>query len=98
MQQPIKEQVLQEKMEQPPQSQHPLPAIQASDPKANLIFLRGNDHLIAGKWKLMNKLGSGSFGDIYIGLNPSDNEKVAIKLVSRSNTLFIYIGYIYLTF
>ena len=30
--------------------------------------------------KANNKLGSGSFGDIYLGKNTKTNEKIAIKL------------------
>eukprot|EP01114_Cavostelium_apophysatum_P002734 TRINITY_DN1241_c0_g3_i1.p1 TRINITY_DN1241_c0_g3~~TRINITY_DN1241_c0_g3_i1.p1 ORF type:complete len:509 (-),score=89.74 TRINITY_DN1241_c0_g3_i1:69-1595(-) len=63
----------------PPQPQ-PTSVVLQTDPKANLAFLKSNDHLINSKWKLMNKVGSGSFGDIYIGINVLDNEKVAIKL------------------
>lgn len=48
-------------------------------------MLKSPDHLICGKWKLLNKLGSGSFGDIYVGLSPTDNEKVAVKLVFSSS-------------
>lgn len=55
-----------------------------SDPKANLIFLQSEGHLIAGKWRLGAKLGSGSFGEIYVGISTSDNDKVAIKLVCIS--------------
>eukprot|EP00871_Galdieria_phlegrea_P004494 jgi/Galph1/5045/GphlegSOOS_G49.1 len=35
---------------------------------------------IGGKWKLGRKIGSGSFGDIYLGINVYTAEEVAIKL------------------
>src|SRR3989338_11099691 len=35
------------------------------------------------EYRLGQKLGSGSFGDVYHGLNVETNEEVAIKLESR---------------
>jgi serine/threonine protein kinase len=37
--------------------------------------------IVGGKFKLGRKIGSGSFGDIYIGANIQTKEEVAIKLV-----------------
>eukprot|EP01071_Lankesteria_metandrocarpae_P002268 Lankesteria_metandrocarpae@DN2201_c0_g1_i2.p1 len=37
---------------------------------------------VGGKYRLGKKIGSGSFGDIYMGTNISTHEKVAIKLES----------------
>jgi len=37
---------------------------------------------VGGKFRLGRKIGSGSFGDIYIGTNVTTNEEVAIKLES----------------
>jgi len=37
---------------------------------------------VGGKFRLGRKIGSGSFGDIYIGTNVQTNEEVAIKLES----------------
>jgi len=68
----------------PPPVQQPVAAPVQVDPKANLIFLQNEGHLIGGKWKLGSKIGSGSFGDIYIGISVTDNEKVAIKLEPAS--------------
>ncbi|CAL8087787.1 unnamed protein product [Calicophoron daubneyi] len=36
--------------------------------------------LIGGKWRLVRKIGAGSFGDIYLGHNISTGEEVAVKL------------------
>ncbi|CAI8614354.1 unnamed protein product [Vicia faba] len=38
------------------------------------------DHVIAGKFKLGRKIGSGSFGELYIGVNVQTGEEVAVKL------------------
>jgi len=37
---------------------------------------------ICEKYKLGRKIGSGSFGDIYLGVNKKTNEEVAVKLES----------------
>uniref|UniRef100_A0A2P2M948 Casein kinase I isoform X1 n=1 Tax=Rhizophora mucronata TaxID=61149 RepID=A0A2P2M948_RHIMU len=39
------------------------------------------DHLIGGKFKLGRKIGSGSFGELYLGINVQSGEEVAVKLV-----------------
>ncbi|CAM8959304.1 unnamed protein product [Rhodiola kirilowii] len=38
------------------------------------------DHVIGGKFKLGRKIGSGSFGELYLGVNVQTGEEVAIKL------------------
>ena len=38
------------------------------------------DIRVGGKYKILNKIGSGSFGEIHKGLNLESNEEVAIKL------------------
>ncbi|XP_043691574.1 casein kinase 1-like protein 10 isoform X6 [Telopea speciosissima] len=38
------------------------------------------DHVIGGKFKLGRKIGSGSFGELYLGVNIQSGEEVAIKL------------------
>ncbi|KHJ99015.1 hypothetical protein OESDEN_01005 [Oesophagostomum dentatum] len=35
---------------------------------------------VGGRYRLGRKIGSGSFGDIYLGLNVQTNEEVAVKL------------------
>ena len=39
------------------------------------------DKPIGNQYKLLNKLGSGSFGEVYKGINMETNELVAVKLV-----------------
>nr|XP_043609193.1 casein kinase 1-like protein 9 [Erigeron canadensis] len=38
------------------------------------------DHIVGGKFKLGRKIGSGSFGELYLGVNIQSGEEVAIKL------------------
>ncbi|GAA0138554.1 non-receptor serine/threonine protein kinase [Lithospermum erythrorhizon] len=38
------------------------------------------DHIVGGKFKLGRKIGSGSFGELYLGVNIQTGEEVAIKL------------------
>ncbi|KAM7253730.1 hypothetical protein ACFE04_031412 [Oxalis oulophora] len=40
------------------------------------------DHVIAGKFKLGRKIGSGSFGELHIAVNVNTGEEVAVKLES----------------
>lgn len=38
---------------------------------------------VGGKYRLVRKIGSGSFGDIYLGINITNGEEVAVKLESH---------------
>lgn len=39
-----------------------------------------SNFVINGKWKLERKIGSGSFGEIFLGINVETGEEVAVKL------------------
>lgn len=41
------------------------------------------DFMVGGKYRLMRKIGSGSFGDIYLAINVTTGEEVAVKLESQ---------------
>ncbi|KAK6937758.1 Protein kinase domain [Dillenia turbinata] len=43
------------------------------------------DPIIAGKYKLGRKIGSGSFGELYLGTNVQTGEEVAIKMEPTKN-------------
>nr|GMD81641.1 casein kinase 1-like protein 10 [Ipomoea batatas] len=38
------------------------------------------DHVIGGKFKLGRKIGGGSFGELYLGVNVQTGDEVAVKL------------------
>ncbi|CAH1417807.1 unnamed protein product [Lactuca virosa] len=40
------------------------------------------DHIVGGKFKLGRKIGSGSFGELFLGVNIQTGEEVAVKLES----------------
>ncbi|PWZ46150.1 Casein kinase 1 [Zea mays] len=40
------------------------------------------EHVVGGKFKLGKKIGSGSFGELYLGVNMQSDEEVAVKLES----------------
>lgn len=42
-----------------------------------------SEFLVNGKYRLVRKIGSGSFGDIYLGINVSNGEELAVKLESQ---------------
>uniref|UniRef100_A0A453M0C7 Protein kinase domain-containing protein n=1 Tax=Aegilops tauschii subsp. strangulata TaxID=200361 RepID=A0A453M0C7_AEGTS len=46
------------------------------------------EHIIAGKFKLGRKIGSGSFGELYLGINIQNGEEVGIKLVSADKPAY----------
>ncbi|KAF5727006.1 casein kinase I-like [Tripterygium wilfordii] len=41
------------------------------------------DHVVGSKFKLGRKIGSGSFGELYLGVNVQTGEEVAVKLINR---------------
>ena len=41
-----------------------------------------SEFVVGGKYRLVRKIGSGSFGDIYLGINITNGEEVAVKLES----------------
>lgn len=41
-----------------------------------------SEFIVGGKYRLVRKIGSGSFGDIYSGINVTNGEEVAVKLES----------------
>lgn len=41
------------------------------------------EFIVGGKYRLVRKIGSGSFGDIYLGINIANGEEVAVKLESQ---------------
>ena len=54
----------------------------ASGTNSSMQLSSKSDFLIGGKYRLVRKIGSGSFGDIYLGINITNGEEVAIKLES----------------
>lgn len=55
------------------------------------------DLRVGGKWRLGRRIGAGSFGDIYIGVNIHTNEEVAVKLegIKTKHPQLIYESKIY---
>ncbi|KAG6485253.1 casein kinase 1-like protein 10 [Zingiber officinale] len=55
------------------------------------------ERIIGGKFKLGEKIGSGSFGELYVGVNIENGEKVALKLepLKSSNPLLHYEAKVY---
>jgi casein kinase 1 alpha len=55
------------------------------------------EFIVASKWRLIRKIGSGSFGDIYLGHNISSGEEVAVKLecISARHPQLLYESKVY---
>ena len=49
---------------------------------ANATSASRSEFIVGGKYRLVRKIGSGSFGDIYLGINITNGEEVAVKLES----------------
>ncbi|XP_013185084.1 casein kinase I isoform X2 [Amyelois transitella] len=47
----------------------------------HMLAFRG-ELLIIGKYRIIRRIGGGSFGDIYLGINISNGEEVAVKVES----------------
>lgn len=60
-----------------------------------MAVVSGKDFIVATKYKLIRKIGSGSFGDIYVSINVTNGEEVAIKLESNR---VCFINLLYLSF
>ncbi|XP_018021077.1 casein kinase I [Hyalella azteca] len=47
---------------------------------ASNVLLSCREFVVGAKYRIVRKIGSGSFGDIYLGMNLTNGEEVAIKL------------------
>ena len=69
-----------------PPTNYPLPTSYKGKLTVGRVFCltlpRLGHFVVASKYRLVRKIGSGSFGDIYLGINISNGEEVAIKLES----------------
>ena len=53
---------------------------------SNKLFINEiSDYLPSKKYKILSKLGSGSFGNVYLAQNRYTKEKVAMKIIKKSN-------------
>lgn len=51
-------------------------------PQDKAVARKSGEFIVCQKYRLVRKIGSGSFGDIYLGINISTGEEVAVKLES----------------
>jgi serine/threonine protein kinase len=63
-------------------SQNPRCAIDSPAHGMMASTTTGKEFIVGVKYKLKRKIGSGSFGDIYLGINIQNGEEVAVKLES----------------
>lgn len=47
---------------------------------ASVTSASRSEFIVGGKYRLVRKIGSGSFGDIYLGINITNGEEVAVKV------------------
>lgn len=67
----------------PAQSQVHASAVPAASSSSSSSSANGKPELrVGGRYRLGRKIGSGSFGDIYLGSNINTGEEVAVKLES----------------
>ena len=57
---------------------------------ASVTSASRSEFIVGGKYRLVRKIGSGSFGDIYLGINITNGEEVAVKVSRNINALAIY--------
>ncbi|XP_036595951.1 casein kinase I-like [Trichosurus vulpecula] len=55
----------------------------ASSSSSSSNNILSSEFIVGGKYKLMRKIGAGSFGDIYLAVNITNNEELAVKLESQ---------------
>lgn len=55
---------------------------EAAAPPSQVATNKMNEFIVAGKYRIIRKIGSGSFGDIYLGINITNGEEVALKMES----------------
>lgn len=65
-------------------------ALNTCEPDVDKPRLTVMEVRVGGKFRLGRKIGSGSFGDIYIGTNILTNEEVAVKLVCHLLNLLYF--------
>jgi casein kinase 1 alpha len=54
------------------------------DLRDNPLPMTSREFIVGQKYRLVRKIGSGSFGDIYLGINITNGEEVAVKLESKT--------------
>lgn len=50
----------------------------------NLGIVARGEFVVAGRYRLVRKIGGGSFGDIYLGISITSGEEVAVKLEPKT--------------
>ena len=74
-----------------------LPKSVQADSEKMTSFVSLSEFVIAQKYRLVRKIGSGSFGDIYNAINIATGEEVAVKLepVNARHPQLLYEGKVY---
>lgn len=60
------------------------------------LAMASKEFIVGIKYKLKRKIGSGSFGDIYLGINIQNGEEVAVKLESIKVCFILFVWLILL--